>query len=156
MNLKLVKAGRKDASLIWRMQVQAFTKLYQTYQDTETSPAAEPIEKVIARLSDPFSYFYLIQADEETVGAIRVVDKKEAGIPKKISPLFVLPQFRNQGIAQGAIQKAEELHGETNWELDTILQEKGNCHLYEKMGYHQTGKTLVINDRLTLVIYKKD
>ena len=25
-------------------------------------------------------------------------------------------------------------------EMDTILQEKGNLHLYEKMGYHRTGK----------------
>ena len=25
--------------------------------------------------------------------------------------------------------------------LDTILQEKGNCYLYEKMGYRKAGKT---------------
>lgn len=39
--------------------------------------------------------------------------------------------------------------------LDTILQEKGNCYLYEKMGYRKTGKTEKINDRLTLVFYEK-
>ena len=26
------------------------------------------------------------------------------------------------------------------WRLDTILQEKGNCHLYENMGYEKTGE----------------
>ena len=26
--------------------------------------------------------------------------------------------------------------------LDTILQEKGNIHLYEKLGYHQTGRAI--------------
>lgn len=156
MELRLVRAGREDAGLIWRMQIEAFAKLYQTYQDTETSPAAEPIEKTAARLEDPFSYFYLIQSGSETVGAIRVIDKKEADIPKRISPLFILPQFWNQGIAQEAIRKAEQLHGRANWELDTILQESGNCHLYEKMGYCPTGKTRVINEKLTLVFYRKD
>jgi hypothetical protein len=39
--------------------------------------------------------------------------------------------------------------------LDTILQEQGNCHLYEKFGYNQIGETKVINDKLTLVFYKK-
>ena len=34
--------------------------------------------------------------------------------------------------------------------------EKGNCYLYEKMGYHKTGQTHEINERLTLVFYKKD
>ncbi|EAA23050.1 Acetyltransferase [Fusobacterium vincentii ATCC 49256] len=30
------------------------------------------------------------------------------------------------------------------------MQEKGNCYLYEKLGYSSTGKTQVINDRLLL------
>ena len=47
------------------------------------------------------------------------------------------------------------MHGDDNWELDTILQEPKNCHLYEKMGYRQTGRTEVINERLTLVFYEK-
>ena len=41
------------------------------------------------------------------------------------------------------------------WELSTILEEKGNCYLYEKLGYHPTGNTQVINDRLTLIFYHK-
>ncbi len=74
----------------------------------------------------------------------------------RISPIFIRPEYRNKGYAQKAIQLAEEIHGSSDWELDTILQEKGNCYLYEKMGYHQTGKTEMINDKLTLVFYKKD
>lgn len=38
------------------------------------------------------------------------------------------------------MREAERLHGATGWELSTILQEQGNCHLYEKMGYHRTGR----------------
>lgn len=33
---------------------------------------------------------------------------------------------------------------------------RGNCYLYEKLGYHQTGKTEIINDKMTIVFYEKD
>ena len=92
----------------------------------------------------------------QKAGAIRIVDKKEDGKNKRISPLFVLPEFQGRGIAQEAIRLCEEIHGSKNWELDTILQEPKNCYLYEKMGYRQTGKTEVINERLTLVFYEKN
>ena len=156
MNVKLVRVGIESAELIWKMQVEAFAKLYEKYHDTETSPATEPIEKVIKRLQQPFTYYYLIECDKKIVGAIRVVDKKEEGKSKRISPIFVLEQFQNRGIAQKAIMEAEKIHGSEHWELETILEEKGNCYLYEKMGYHKTGKIEKLNDRLTLVYYKKN
>ncbi len=67
-----------------------------------------------------------------------------------------MPKYRNKGYAQQAIAEAERIHGEQHWKLDTILQERGNCYLYEKLGYHQTGKTEQINDRMTIVFYEKD
>ena len=39
--------------------------------------------------------------------------------------------------------------------LDTIQEEAGNCHLYEKIGYKKSGRTEVINERMTLVFYEK-
>lgn len=155
-NMKLTRIDIEDAHKLWEMQVEAFNDLYQRYQDTETNPATENVDKIIMRLQQPFTYYYYIQENNENVGAVRVVDKKEKGIPKRISPIFVMPQYRNHGMAQKAILAVEELHGSSNWELDTILQEKGNCYLYEKMGYHQTGRIKIINDKMTLVFYKKD
>jgi len=155
MNIELIRAGVEDAKRLLKMQVEAFTELYNKYQDTETSPATEPIDKIIMRLGQPFTYYYYIQADNDIVGAIRVVDKKEDGKAKRISPIFVMTNYRNKGIAQKAIIEAEKIHGASHWELDTILQEEGNCHLYEKMGYHQTGEIKVINDKMTLVFYTK-
>lgn len=38
--------------------------------------------------------------------------------------------------------------------MDTILQEKGNLHLYEKMAYHRTGKIEHINDCMDIVFLK--
>lgn len=156
MNLKLTRAGIKDAEHLWKMQIEAFMELYHKYQDTETSPATESLDKTIMRLKQPFTYYYYIQADNDIVGAIRVVDEKADGKTKRISPIFIMPSYRNKGIAQKAILEAEKIHGASHWELDTILQEKGNCHLYEKMGYHQTGQTQVINDKMTLVFYLKE
>lgn len=153
--VKLIRIGIDNAEKLWKMQVEAFQDLYEKYQDTETSPAAESKDKIIMRLNEPFTCYYFIQADSITVGAIRVVDKQESGAAKRISPVFIMPEYRNRGFAQTAIHLVEEKHGNSNWELETILQEKGNCHLYEKMGYCQTGKTEVINEKMTLVFYRK-
>lgn len=155
MDIQLIRATVKDAEQIWKMQTESFAELLDRYQDFETSPACEPIDKIIRRLEQSDTYYYFIKADERAVGAIRVVDNSD-GSQKRISPLFILPQFRNLGIAQKAIEKAEAIHGNTGWSLDTILQEKGNCHLYEKMGYWQTGETKIINENMTLVFYRKE
>lgn len=72
------------------------------------------------------------------------------------APLLILPQHQNRGYAQAAMHEAERLHGAENWELSTIMQEQGNCHLYEKMGYHRTGVPQTVNARMTLVQYEKD
>ena len=156
MEVRLVRINIEDAEKLWKMQVKAFQNLYEKYQDAETSPATESMDKILMRLKQPFTYYYFIEADNTIVGAIRVVDKHEAGKAKRISPVFVMQEYRNKGLAQKAMILAEEIHGCSHWELDTILQEKGNCYLYEKMGYHRTGRTEVINDKMTLVFYKKD
>ena len=155
MKIELIRASLKDAKEIWEMQVKSFKNLLDKYQDFETNPASETILNVEMRLKQNFTFFYFIFIDNKKVGAIRVVDYKEKNKNKRISPLFILPEYRNKGIAQSVIKICEEIHGNINWELSTILEEKGNCYLYEKLGYHPTGKIQVINDRLTLIFYHK-
>ena len=155
MKIELIRASLKDTKEIWKMQVKSFKNLLDKYQDFETNPASETILNVEMRLKQNFTFFYFIFIDNKKVGAIRVVDYKEKNKNKRISPLFILPEYRNKGIAQSVIKICEEIHGNTNWDLSTILEEKGNCYLYEKLGYHSTGKTQVINDRLTLIFYHK-
>jgi len=154
MNIKLIRATIEDSRELWQMQLESFQSLLDKYQDYDTNPASEPIDKIIYRLKQEETYYYFICMDDAKVGAIRVIDFKSDG-NKRISPIFILPQYQNKGIAQIAMQLCEQLHGSENWELDTILQEEGNCYLYEKMGYHRTGKTEAINDKLTLVFYEK-
>lgn len=152
MKVNLIRATEKDAELIHQLQVESFHEIYLKYRDEETSPVNESIDKIIQKLGCPDSHFYLIKFENNFVGGIRVVVKNNY---KRISPLFVLPQYRNKGIAQAAMSKLEEIFGAKNWELETISTEEINRHLYEKMGYRLDGKTTVINDRLTLVSYRK-
>ena len=96
----------------------------------------------------------MILCDDKRVGALRVVRIDEASC--RIAPVFIIPQYQKTGIAQKVFALLEQEYPNVMlWKLDTILQEKGNCHLYEKLGYHQTGKIYHKNDVLDIVYYEK-
>lgn len=153
--INLIKANENDAQKLFEMQKIAFADLFFKYKDFETSPYCEHISKAIERLRQPSTYYYFIEANGEYIGAIRVVDKKLKNIKKRISPIFIMPEYRNKGYAQAAILKAEQLHGKNDWELETISEEKGNCYLYEKLGYKRCGEFKKINKLMTLIKYEK-
>lgn len=154
MNIELKRIGMEDCERLWKMQVEAFSELLEKYQDYDISPANESLSRIEERLRQPFTCYYFIMDGEKAVGAIRIVDMKD-GSNKRVSPIFIMKEHRGKGYAQAAMRAAEELHGAENWALDTILQEKGNCHLYEKMGYRRTGEEQVINERMTIIGYEK-
>ena len=154
-SIVLKAATEEDMRTVWEMQVKAFSALLEKYRDYDLSPAAESFEKVMARYRQPWTTYYFIIAGDENVGVIRVVDKKD-GSRKRISPIWIMQEYRNKGYAQAAMIAVEQIYGEDNWSLDTILQEKGNLYLYEKMGYHQTGRVEQINDRMDIVYYEKN
>ena len=155
MCIDLKPIAREDIETVWKMQVEAFSDLLEKYQDYDMSPAAEDMDKVLARFEQPWTTYFFIMANNEKVGVVRVVDKKD-GSRKRISPIWIMPEYRNKGYAQQAILAAEKKYGSNHWCLDTILQEKGNLHLYEKLGYHQTGRIDRVNDRMDIVYYEKD
>ena len=103
MEVTLLRANVSDAKELHAMQIKAFKELLEKYQDFDTSPGNESIEKVEARLKQDVTFYYFICLGQQKVGAIRVVDKKEGG-NKRISPIFVLPEFQGNGIAQEAIR----------------------------------------------------
>jgi GNAT superfamily N-acetyltransferase len=153
--MRLVRADLNDCDKIWTMQIKAFSDLLEKYQDYETSPGNEEKERIEAKLSQAFTYFYYIFDDDDLVGAIRVVDKKD-GSRKRVAPIFIMKEFRNRGLAQKTFEEVEKIHGSDNWKLDTILQEEGNCHLYEKLGYKRTGVVENVNERMDIVYYEKN
>ncbi len=151
----LKKAGSADIQEIWQMQRQAFAGLLEKYQDYDTNPGAEGIDRIRYRFEQAGSVYYFIMEDGVKTGVIRIVDRQD-GSRKRISPLWIMPACRGRGLAQAAIWEAERLYGPDHWSLDTILQEEGNLHLYEKMGYHQTGEVRHVNDKMDIVFYEKD
>ena len=155
MSVKLQKANREDMHELWEMQVDAFKDLLDKYQDYDMSPAAESYERILQKYDFTGTIYYFIVADGIIVGGIRVIDKMD-GSRKRISPIWIMHEFRNKGYAQQAIQEVEKLYGDDNWSLDTILQEKGNIHLYEKLGYKRTGKIERISYLMDIVYFEKN
>ena len=155
MNIKLVPALEDEIEQIWKMQIEAFSDLLEKYRDFDTSPGNEGIEKIKTCFHLPGNTYYFIYADGLLVGVIRIIDHKDGVRKKKISPIFIMKEYRSRGYAHAAILEAERIHGKDGWMLDTILQEEGNCHLYEKLGYKKTGRTKEIKDNMTIVFYEK-
>ena len=155
MAVILEKAVEADVPVLFAMQLASFTPLLEKYQDYETSPAAETIGRLAGRVNNPQGSFYKILAAGQTAGAINVKWKEENRF--WIGPLFVLPEYQGQGFAQSAICQVESLYPTAeSWELFTLLEEQGNCYLYEKLGYRKTGKIKKLNNRATLVHYRKN
>lgn len=153
MTISLRMAAEQDAQCLWQMQVSAFAPLLEKYQDHSINPACEPVEAVLDRIRQPHTDYYVIEEDGEPVGGVRVV-KREGG-RCRISPLFIRPECQRRGIAQAAVRRLETIYPGVVWELNTILQEAGNCRLYEKLGFRRTGEYEQINERMTLVYYRK-
>ncbi|MTI68628.1 MAG: GNAT family N-acetyltransferase [Firmicutes bacterium] len=156
MSILIHKANRDDCKLIHRMQISSFRTLLGKYQDYDMSPGNETIQQIYRRFDQPFTDYHLIKNDDKVVGAIRIIRNEKEGICR-VSPVFILPQYQGQGIAQQVFYLIEKYYDWANkWKLDTILQEQGNCYLYEKMGYKKTGKEEKVNDKMTIVYYEKD
>jgi GNAT superfamily N-acetyltransferase len=154
MGISLCKSELKDAATIHEMQIKAFMPLLEKYQDYKTSPANETVERIITRINQYFTDYYIIKSFEVAVGGIRVVKKDNKTY--RVSPIFIMPEHQGKGIAQKVFAMIEQIYDDAKlWELDTIMQEDGNCYLYEKLGYKRTGKTKVINDKMTIVFYEK-
>ncbi len=152
MDVKLVRAGSKDAQLILEGQRKAFWPLLEKYQDGAADPANESIENIRKAIEN--EYFYLIFADETFAGAL-MIEKDPDTYHLKLHTVYVIPGFQNKGIAGEAIDMAESLHSEAvEWTLNTPADLENNRHLYEKKGYIKRGEKK-INDLLTLSYYSK-
>lgn len=143
-----------DIDTVYKIQRAAFRPLYDQYHDDGTSPYLEDKETVLRKYTREGTVGYLILCDGTAAGAVRVSTDDDNSA--RISALCVLPEYQGRGISQRALLEIEKRHpGVERWFLDTILQEAGNCHLYEKLGYKRTGKTEMINEKMTLVRYEK-
>ena len=154
MVISLRKAEYADCPLIHSIQVRSFISLLQKYEDYDSNPAAESLERIQQRFDQPFTDYYLILSCDEPVGMLRVCD---FGLNCRLSPICILPEYQGKGYAQMAIMLMEKLYPEAmRWQLDTIAQEEKLCRLYEKMGYRKTGKMEQIKEGMDLIYYEKE
>lgn len=153
--MELKEFDPADLDVVFEIQRSAYKPLYEKYRDDDMSPYTENKETLLRKYTRPGTKGYLFLEDGEAVGAVRIIldyERKRG----RVSALGVRPQYQGRGIAQRALLEIEALHSEVeNWYLDTILQEEGNRHLYEKLGYRKTGKYEEIKENMSIVFYKK-
>ena len=156
MDIRVSRFRNCDIDTVFEIQRTAYKPLYEKYHDDNSNPYMESKETVLHKYTRAGTLGYIFFIDATAVGAVRINidDVSKSG---RVSALCVLPQYQGRGIAQAALLEIEKLHPDVErWFLDTILEEPGNCHLYEKIGYKKTGKTEVINEKMTLVFYEKE
>lgn len=153
-NIEVIKFQKELIDAVFNIQQKAYKPLFYKYHDTNTSPYLESKEEVFEKYTRPGTVGYIFLEEGMPVGSVRIIARD--GVCK-VAALAVLPEYQNRGIAQAALKEIERLHSDCKcWILDTILQEKGNCHLYEKLGYVKIGEPQAVNNYLTLINYKKE
>lgn len=154
-NMEIVEFRESDIDTVFEIQQAAYKPLYEKYHDDNSNPYMESKDTVLRKYMRTGTKGYLFIKNGVPVGAVRInlyPENKSC----RVSALAVHPRYQGQGIAQQALLKIEKMHsGVERWFLDTIFQEAGNCHLYEKIGYKRTGKMEEINESMTLVFYEK-
>lgn len=153
--MEVVEFKESDIDIVFEIQRAAYKPLYEKYHDDDTNPYMESKETLLQKYTRTGTKGYLFIKDGVPVGSVRInlYPESKSG---RVSALGVHPQYQGQGIAQQALLEIEKMHSDVErWFLDTIMQEAGNCHLYEKIGYKRTGKFENINEKMTLVFYEK-
>jgi len=154
MEISLHKAVMEDCKQIHTMQIESFRELLEKYNDYDTNPAAESIDRIELRMAQDNTDYYFICIGNEYIGAIRI-GRLNNNICR-ISPMFILPKYQGKGYGQQVVQTVEILYPQAkHWEIDTIKQESKLCYFYEKMGYKQTGKEENIKTGMDIVFYRK-
>lgn len=152
LNVKQISSDSAD--IVHNIQKKSFKPLLNKYHDYDVNPAMESVELIREKIDRANTTAYIFQLNNINVGWVRVTELEDKIY--KNSALCVLPEYQNRGIAQEALKRIESYHSDARkWILSTILQEKGNCHLYEKMGYVKVGELNQVNERMTLVSYGK-
>lgn len=150
--IELAEIENNELHKAHQMHRKGFMPTFFKYHD-KINPVFMPLTQFRKCYNSPRITMFWIINDGNRVGQIWL---KTGNEDIELARLFVLKKYQNKGIAQNAIRLAEQKYSNySNWYLDTIKQEKNNCHLYEKMGYIATGEEKVINKRMTTIGYKK-
>lgn len=144
-----------DAAEQLALQRKAFLPLYARYRD-EGSPIFTPEFEMIRRIEDPCGVSLKILVDGIAAGGLYATTLRPDTSEMCMSAIYVDPDFQGRGLAQMILEQLEKERPDIrHWWLKVPKEEAVNRHIYEKMGYQNTGRESVINDRLTLLFYEK-
>ncbi|MDR2045053.1 MAG: GNAT family N-acetyltransferase [Clostridium sp.] len=153
VSVKIEKALACDAEKLLDIQRRAFKPLYDIYGDEE-SPFLENLTSVVSGIEYPKGAYYKIFDHEVLCGGLFVFQLGNGQY--KIGLVYVLPEYQYRGIGSEAILLAEDLEtSAVSWEIDFPVDRIQNRRCYEKIGYTDTGRREVINDKLILAFYQK-
>lgn len=152
MEIQLTEIKLNELRSAWLMQIKGFMPIFLKYFD-RVNPIFNTYRKFKRRYNNKNIKEYWIECNGKRVGELFLGFKEDYVL---LARIFVLKKYWNRGIAQAAIMQAESMFPENKiWKLDTIKQEAGNCHLYEKLGYKRTGNEKAVNRRMTIINYEK-
>ena len=153
MNIKLIKANLNDSEELLKIQKICFAPHLERYQDFETNPSMVSVDDIKWQIQN--ENFYKIIYYNTWVGSLNI-QKLDEMENYKLHIINILPEYQGKGIGQISIKMAEDIFPNAkSWILETLEDMPVNRHVYEKVGYKFTGKSEIINDKLTLVFYEK-
>ena len=102
-------------------------------------------EKVLEKIDD--FYVYLCIRNQRLVGYIDLSKEKDTN---EIMDLWILPEYRNQGIGALLLKKAIFTNGDKRLVLTVDIDNAPAIHLYEKMGFEEISANNNITAKLVL------
>lgn len=154
MEILFEKATLEDAEELLEVQRKSFQEALDLYEDYDTNPMFEKIEKISYKIQN--QNYYKILADGRIIGGLHAC--KLADFECYLNRIFILPSFENLGIGKKAIKFIEEekdFADAKRWRLDTPHKSFKNHFFYEKLGYVRTGRVEEISEKLKLIYYEK-
>ena len=151
MELTIAKTKAHEAPILLKIQQQAFAEDLKKYQDHETNPANEPIERLASKIE--LFLHYTIWYRHEIIGGIDVRDLKQNRY--RLNRIFLANDYQNKGLGSRIMQLIEnEFPSAIEWHLDTPHLNTRNHYFYEKLGYKKLGEHQV-SEKLILFDYVK-
>lgn len=92
MEIKIQRTTINEAEVLLDVQREAFKEDLDKYQDYDTSPATEPIEKLIRKINN--SFHYTIFQENTIIGGIEV--RKVSETQFYLNRVYLSPNFQNQ------------------------------------------------------------
>ncbi len=156
------KTVKEDASILSKIQKEAFKSLYEKYHD-EGNPYLRDENDILSRLDREDSVYYTIMDNEQIVGGILYKYNCSTPFCKMLNDgeyylcrVYIKPDVQGKQIARTAIKLCEENFTDaTKYFVDFPEDLEMNRRCYESAGYVDTGKRLKVEENLTLACFTK-